>query len=358
MSTVMDAGVARGTHVWRGHATHYARAGRADAATHVVFLPGFGVGTFHYEAQLAVGALGRDACAWSVDFVGQGRSWPTDDASLEGFSYSVDTWRDQVEDFLRNVVGREAYVAGNSLGGFVATYLAATEASRSAGEGGGLVKGLILMNATPFWAFVPADENSLGYKLAPWRGALPVPRWIRAPIKAYWESFRSAANVRGLLSLVYANKGAIDEELVDKIIEPTENPNALCTFCSVVWSPKSSMSFDDMTRAIRDANLPVALVYGREDPWVVPLWGQRLKRAIPSADYYELSPAGHCPAHECPETTNSVIARWLEHRESGRASAGAPPPSGSADGLAKLIDGSPRNIFERIDSYRASRSTR
>ena len=33
-------------------------------------------------------------------------------------------------------------------------------------------------------------------------------------------------------------------------------------------------------------------ITGRDDPWVVPMWGQRLKRKVPSAVYLELSPAG------------------------------------------------------------------
>ena len=67
---------------------------------------------------------------------------------MEGFQYSVDAWREQVEYFLREVVGERAYLTGNSLGGFVATYVAAMAPE--------LTKGLILVNATPFWAFVPS----------------------------------------------------------------------------------------------------------------------------------------------------------------------------------------------------------
>ena len=35
---------------------------------------------------------------------------------------------------------------------------------------------------------------------------------------------------------------------------------------------------------------PVCMVYGREDPWVVPLWGQRLKRLLADAVYLEVCP--------------------------------------------------------------------
>ena len=90
----------------------------------------------------------------------------------------------------------------------------------------------------------------------------------------------------------------------------------------------------------------------------MPLWGQRLKRQIPSATYYELSPAGHCPHHESPAVTNALIAGWV-----GALSAGGPVPlhDGSAltaEGVtAVLTDGTPRNVFEKADfaSYQQQR---
>ncbi len=39
----------------------------------------------------------------------------------------------------------------------------------------------------------------------------------------------------------------------------------------------------------------MVLMYGKEDPWVTPVWGQKLKKKRPDALYYELSPCGHCP---------------------------------------------------------------
>jgi pimeloyl-ACP methyl ester carboxylesterase len=39
---------------------------------------------------------------------------------------------------------------------------------------------------------------------------------------------------------------------------------------------------------------------------VVPLWGQRLKRALPTATYLEAAPVGHCPQHEAPNAVAEV----------------------------------------------------
>ena len=51
----------------------------------------------------------------------------------------------------------------------------------------------------------------------------------------------------------------------------------------------------------RENNIPICLVYGKEDPWVRPIWGLRVKRQLPEVPYYEISPAGHCPHDEVPE---------------------------------------------------------
>lgn len=57
------------------------------------------------------------------------------------------------------------------------------------------------------------------------------------------------------------------------------------------------------------SNIPVCLMYGKEDPWVQPIWGFQVKKQVPEALFYEISPAGHCPHDEVPEVYNpSVIS--------------------------------------------------
>jgi len=71
------------------------------------------------------------------------------------------------------------------------------------------------------------------------------------------------------------------------------------------------------------------MVYGREDPWVVPLWGQRAYLRLRMAEqqqqqqhgdlqrvsYCELTPAGHCPHHEAPRTVGKVTEGWIRSME-------------------------------------------
>ncbi|MBA0592359.1 hypothetical protein Gorai_009341, partial [Gossypium raimondii] len=136
---------------------HYEISGSQNVnSPPLLFLPGFGVGSFHYEKQLK--DLGRDYRVWAIDFLGQGMSLPTENPTSSskeedlvwGFGdktepwatdlvYSMDLWRDQVLYFVEEVIGEPVYLVGNSLGGFVALYFAARNPQ--------LVKGVTLLNA-------------------------------------------------------------------------------------------------------------------------------------------------------------------------------------------------------------------
>lgn len=106
---------------------HYEKAGCGNVnSPPLLFLPGFGVGSFHYEKQLK--ELGRDFRVWALDFLGQGKSLPFEDPApllkkvnlsqqedktwgfgekaepwAEELVYSVDLWRDQVQYFIEQV---------------------------------------------------------------------------------------------------------------------------------------------------------------------------------------------------------------------------------------------------------------
>jgi carotenoid cleavage dioxygenase-like enzyme len=61
------------------------------------------------------------------------------------------------------------------------------------------------------------------------------------------------------------------------------------------------------------SDTPICLVYGKEDPWVKPVWGLQVKQQVPEAPYYEISPAGHCPHDEVPEVCSSSLVCLMAH---------------------------------------------
>lgn len=71
-----------------------------------------------------------------------------------------------------------------------------------------------------------------------------------------------------------------------------DNPLAFDAFLSILFAPQASAgSFDEMLRSIQRHRLPILLIYGREDPWVRSIWGQRIVRVVPEAVYYQVTDA-------------------------------------------------------------------
>ncbi|KAL9272470.1 Pheophytinase, chloroplastic-like protein, partial [Drosera capensis] len=297
---------------------HYEKSGFSNTkAPPVLFLPGFGVGSFHYEKQLK--DLGRDYRVWALDFLGQGMSLPMEDPTLSskvesmseaknrpwGFGdetepwaeelvYSVDLWKEQVQSFIEQVIGEPVYIVGNSLGGFVALYFAAYNPE--------LVRGVTLLNATPFWGFLPnPDKSPLLSKLFPWAGTFPLPSNVKKLTESVWQKITQPESIADVLRQVYADHTTNVDKVFSRILETTEHPAAAASLASIMFAPRPQLSFSESLSRCRENKVPICLMYGKEDPWVTPLWGHQVKKQVPGAPYYELSPAGHCPHDEVPE---------------------------------------------------------
>ncbi|CAM8969768.1 unnamed protein product [Rhodiola kirilowii] len=313
---------------------YYEKAGSGNSNSPVIlFLPGFGVGSFHYEKQLK--DLGRDYRVWALDFLGQGMSLPVEDPaprlkkeddgshvedSVWGFGnesepwaselvYSVDLWQEQVRYFVEEVIGEPVYIVGNSLGGFVALYFAACNPH--------LVKGITLLNATPFWGFLPNPARSPRLaKLFPWAGTFPLPPRIKKLLEIVWQKISDPRSIAQILRQVYADHTTKVDKVFSRIIETTQHPAAAASFASIMFAPQAKLSFSDALSKCRDNSISVCLMYGKEDPWVTPIWGHQIKRKLPDAPYYEISPAGHCPHDEVPEIINYLLRGWIKNLES------------------------------------------
>ncbi|KAG7945786.1 hypothetical protein I3843_14G006500 [Carya illinoinensis] len=312
---------------------HYEKAGCENVnSPKVLFLPGFGVGSFHYEKQLK--DLGRDCRVWAIDFLGQGMSLPVEDPtpnSSEGddtskrkdhawgfgdetkpwasdLVYSIDLWKDQVQYFIEKVIGEPVYIVGNSLGGFVALYFAACCPH--------LVKGVTLVNATPFWGFLPNPIRSPQLaRLFPWAGTFPLPSIVRKLTELIWQKLSDPRSIAEVLKQVYADHSTNVDKVFSRIVEITQHPAAAASFASIMFAPQGKLSFSEALLRSHMNNVPICLMYGKEDPWVRPFWGLQVKRQVPEVPYYQISPAGHCPHDEVPEVVNYLLRGWIKNLE-------------------------------------------
>ncbi|GMP67565.1 hypothetical protein CsSME_00027504 [Camellia sinensis var. sinensis] len=93
-------------------------------------------------------------------------------------------------------------------------------------------------------------------------------------------------SIAEVLKQVYADHSTEVDKVFSCIHETAQHPAAVASFVSIMCQVN---------------DVPICLMYGKEDPWVKPVWGLQVKRRLPEAPYYEISPAGHCPHDEVPE---------------------------------------------------------
>ncbi len=278
-------------HLWRGYRTYAVKAGRDRGYPPLLLLHGFGASTDHWRKTIA--DLSQDFEVWALDLLGFGRS------QKPAIAYSGELWRDQVADFTREVIGRPAILAGNSLGGYVCLCVAA--------DASDWVRGTILLNsAGPF-----TDTNPLGSKpVSPLQTALR--SGARALLKQRWatwllfQTIRRKSAIRNTLLQVYRTKSAVTDRLVEEIYRPSCDAGALDVFASVFSTPQGRT----VDRLLADMSCPLLTIWGTADPWMdARARGSKFREHYPHLQELYLD-SGHCPHDDTPELVNPAIRAW------------------------------------------------
>lgn len=343
LSTAFLPNITEETWHWPGHGTiSYLEAKPPSPSdTVILFVHGFGTSKRDFLRNIpAVARAGHRVLA--VDLLGLGLSSPSSAAIAS--TISVAKWREQVAAFLAANVPPSArvYVVGNSLGGLLAAALASRPGPR------GPVRGALLLNPAPFWLTLPRNAVS------------------RALLRLFWARLTrpDGAVVEETLRLVYADPARVRPGMVTDILDSAAREFGREVFEAVLTEGadggegegEEDMEFDArVAQAFGTEGVPLAIVYGKEDPWVVPLFGLRLKQLVPGCSYFELSPCGHQAQIEAPEAVNEILTKWVAHVEEG-AGVGVEHVGNDLGLSGKVFDGvsvmlrdeKARGLFERF----------
>jgi len=283
---------------WEGHTINYVERGDKSKPA-LLLIHGFGASAYHWRYN--VPELAKEYRVFAFDMLGFGlSSKPVQD-------YNAEVWRDQTIAFIEEVVRKPTYVAGNSLGGFTALYAASSPVLNAKK----LIKGCILLNAAGRF------KDSTGDVEKPEK-----PRWLQA-IQAAIQRFvinlsfiytKQPARIEQVLRQVYpVNANMVDQELVDSIQFPAQDPNAAEVFYRVITKNGNGpdVYVDDLLSTL---DVPLALVWGEKDPWIRPQAADRIQLLYPASKRISID-AGHCPHDEAPESVNNAIRGFL--RENG-----------------------------------------
>lgn len=289
---------------WRGQSVYYVRAGeRSSQRPPLLLVHGFGASTDHWRKNIA--ELQNDFEVWAIDLLGFGRS------AKPNWQYSGNLWRDQLYEFITEVIGQPAVLAGNSLGGYACLCVAAQRPDAAAG--------LVLLNsAGPLSEDQPSPEpEPLQSEVQPsrqpdsWQKLLgDVAQWI---LQQPWARFllfqyvRQPWVIRQTLEKVYLDKSAITDQLVEEIYRPSCDPGAAEVFASVFSTPQG----EKVNVLLKQLTCPLLLLWGEADPWMnARERSPKFRQYYPQLQEYFLR-AGHCPHDEVPEQVNSLLRSWV-----------------------------------------------
>jgi pimeloyl-ACP methyl ester carboxylesterase len=278
---------------WRGHRVYYVQAGEAQPLRPPLLLVhGFGASTDHWRKNIT--ELSADFQVFAIDLLGFGRS------SKPNLQYSGELWRDQLHDFISEIICRKTILAGNSLGGYACLCVASQCPDSAAG--------LVLINSAGSFS---QPENQIQPSPNPVQKLLGKPaKWLfkqRLLQTLLFQYTRQKWVIRRTLEKVYLDKGAVTDQLVEEIYRPAFDEGAIDVFISVFSTPQG----EKVDVLLKQLTYPLLLIWGEADPWMrVRESSRKFHEYYPQLTEYFLI-AGHCPHDEIPEQVNSHLRDWV-----------------------------------------------
>ena len=278
---------------WRNEPVYYVRLGERNHRPPLLLIHGFGASTDHWRKNMI--GLSSQFEVWAIDLLGFGRS------AKPEWRYSGDLWRDQICEFITEVIGAPAVIAGNSLGGYVALCVASQRPESAAG--------LILINSAG-----PFTDIQGTTKPDPIRQVMgSVVMSLFHQDWASWLLFqyvRQKSVIRKTLEKVYLDQSAVSDRLIEEIQRPAFDVGADKVFASVFRTPqgeKVDVLLNQLTR-------PLLMLWGEGDPWINARdRGAKFRSYHPQLTEHYLN-AGHCPHDEVPDQVNQLIQDWVLDR--------------------------------------------
>ncbi|KAL3817838.1 hypothetical protein ACHAXA_004012 [Cyclostephanos tholiformis] len=285
----------------------------------LLLVHGFGASSYHWRHNIPT--LAREYHVYAIDLLGFGWS----DKPIMDYDASV--WKDQVVDFVREVIfstdgdderggGRYVAIAGNSLGGFTAMYASSDVRIKDR------VGGCILLNAAGRFR----DPTTTDSEDRTEEEANSIVKYVTSALQRFviacsFIYTKRPSRIEQILRQVYpVNDANVDDELVASIYTPALDASAAEVFYRVIAKNGSGpkVFVDDI---LKELHCPVLLAWGESDPWIKSAAADRMEML--HANFHSVNTgdenrarrwirrvsidAGHCPHDEAPGAVNDAI---------------------------------------------------
>lgn len=295
----------------------------------VLLVHGFGANINHFRHQYAA-LTEAGYTVYAIDLLGFGASDKPLTASTTGFS--IELFVRQLTDFVAAMAprhpGQAWTLAGNSIGGLSCLGVAAAweEQQRQQLQNQGQdrksfdLASVVLFNSA-------GGMTGFRYEYVPW-WARPIMGFFQYVVLGraiggfFFQNFRSPENIERILqtSGVYADTTNVDDELLEILLAPADDPGACEVFLAVFGGPPGPTPESFLQQI---DNLPVLALWGEADPWT-PLDagmnpGTGFAKYCRTLRLQVLPGTGHCPHDEAPQLVNPQLIAFLNEIYSGQS---------------------------------------
>ena len=302
---------------------NYRCEGPADGPP-ILLVHGFGANVNHFRYQFP-DLVKAGYRVYAVDLLGFGASDKPATAP-----YSIELFSQLLQDFMLAMHPEQSWrVAGNSIGGLCALQVTTNLPER--------VKGVVLFNCA-------GGMTGFRYEDVPWF-IRPILYFvqnfvIKGPIgPAFFANFRTRENVESILRQqgVYGDPTNVDEELLEILLGPADDPGACDVFLNVFGGPPGPTP----GQLLPYIQCPILALWGESDPWTPFDKGAHPATGLPNdyfattdameedvekengahakdPDFFQLevfAGAGHCPHDEVPGPINAKLIEWMQEMD-------------------------------------------
>jgi pimeloyl-ACP methyl ester carboxylesterase len=161
---------------------------------------------------------------------------------------------------------------------------------------------------------------------------MPVVRSVQQLLRTYgqtaFDALATPGTVKTILKEPYAVIEAIDDTLVDVLLNPLLTPGASdVVFDTLSYSagplPEQQLSQQQSVNVDDNDSSPVWICYGAEDPWTPGNRVDALQRRYGTVveRVVKLPGVGHCPHDEAPELVHPLLQEFLDRLSSSSSSS-------------------------------------
>lgn len=117
---------------------------------------------------------------------------------------------------------------------------------------------------------------------------------------------------------LYFRKDLVDDDLVDSVVLPTQEPGALGVCRAVLANMFSVERLDTMLNRLTQAaamqgrKIPLLVLWGDADPWMSATTPDHIQAHYEPVNVTRLPDAGHCPQDDSHEKVNEGVVRFIE----------------------------------------------